>query len=109
MAALKTATSSRAHQRSQPKTWARLGAAVRLCQDQRTRSLNCAIIPYRPRKRPEQRAHPRCRGGETADAEDSKSSVRKDMRVQVPPSAPSGAWLRHYVNATPTKNILQLC
>src|SRR5215467_14309394 len=32
---------------------------------------------------------PQCRGGETADAEDSKSSVRKHMRVQVPPSAPS--------------------
>jgi hypothetical protein len=31
----------------------------------------------------------KCRGGETADAEDSKSSVRKHMRVQVPPSAPT--------------------
>jgi hypothetical protein len=31
---------------------------------------------------------PVCRGGEMADAEDSKSSVRKHMRVQVPPSAP---------------------
>ena len=31
---------------------------------------------------------PLCRGGETADAVDSKSTVRKDMRVQVPPSAP---------------------
>ena len=29
-----------------------------------------------------------CRGGGMADAEDSKSSVRKHVRVQVPPSAP---------------------
>jgi hypothetical protein len=29
-----------------------------------------------------------CRGGETADAVDSKSTVRKHMGVQVPPSAP---------------------
>ena len=33
-------------------------------------------------------ARPECRGGGMADAEDSKSSVRKHVRVQVPPSAP---------------------
>ena len=30
-----------------------------------------------------------CRGGETADAVDSKSTVGNHMRVQVPPSAPN--------------------
>src|SRR5690242_8830083 len=30
-----------------------------------------------------------CRGGETADAVDSKSTVGNHMRVQVPPSAPT--------------------
>jgi hypothetical protein len=30
----------------------------------------------------------KCRGGETADAVDSKSTVGNHMRVQVPPSAP---------------------
>lgn len=30
----------------------------------------------------------KCRGGEMADAAVSKSAIRKDMRVQVPPSVP---------------------
>jgi hypothetical protein len=33
----------------------------------------------------------KCRGGETADAVDSKSTVGNHMRVQVPPSAPTSA------------------
>ena len=45
-------------------------------------------IAQRPLTRPLRRQpHRDCRGGEMADAEDSKSSVRKHMRVQVPPSA----------------------
>jgi hypothetical protein len=52
-------------------------------------SRHCELAPPRPLTRPLPRQpHRDCRGGEMADAEDSKSSVRKHMRVQVPPSAP---------------------
>src|SRR5208282_4981424 len=64
---------------------ARLWARARLWQNHGTASLRRASpLTRRARRRP----HHDCRGGEMADAEDSKSSVRKHMRVQVPPSAP---------------------
>jgi hypothetical protein len=52
----------------------------------RQRLSECASL-WQDRRRNRARRG-QCRGGETADAEDSKSSVRKHMRVQVPPSAP---------------------